>query len=143
MTGLDGTPANARRACDASLRRMGVERIDLFYLHRTDPAVPIEETVGAMADLRVAGKIGAIGLSEVGPVALRRANAVHPIAVLQSEYSLWERTVEAEILPVLRELGIGFVPYSPLGRGFLTGSAPAVQSMAETDYRRGIAIPRR
>jgi aryl-alcohol dehydrogenase-like predicted oxidoreductase len=136
VTGLDGTPANARRACDASLRRMGVERIDLFYLHRADPAVPIEETVGAMADLRVAGKIRAIGLSEVGPVTLRRANAVHPIAALQSEYSLWERNVEAEILPVLRELGIGFVPYSPLGRGFLTGRAPAVHSMAETDYRR-------
>jgi len=136
LVGLDGTPANARRACDASLRRLGVERIDLFYLHRADPAVPIEETVGAMADLLRAGKIGAIGLSEVGPITLRKAHKVHPIAALQSEYSLWERSVEAEILPVLRELGIGFVPYSPLGRGFLTGRAPAVQSMDETDYRR-------
>jgi aryl-alcohol dehydrogenase-like predicted oxidoreductase len=120
--GLDGSAAHAREAVDASLKRLNVDHIDLYYLHRVDPNVPIEETVGALAEAKAQGKIGGIGLSEASAQILRRASAVHPIEALQSEYSLWTRGVESEILPVTRELGIGFVAYSPLGRGFLAGS---------------------
>jgi aryl-alcohol dehydrogenase-like predicted oxidoreductase len=141
LGGLDGSPANARRACEGSLKRLGVEAIDLFYLHRVDPNTPIEETVGGMADLVKEGKIRHIGLSEAGPTTIRRAHAVHPVTALQSEYSLWERDVETDILPVTRELGIGFVPYSPLGRGFLTGAFSSRDSFAEGDYRKS-ADPR-
>ena len=119
--GIDGSPEYVRRACDASLQRLGVDHIDLYYQHRVDPNVPIEETVGAMAELVTQGKVRYLGLSEAAPATIRRAHAVHPIAALQTEYSLWMRDVEDEILPTCRELGIGFVPYSPLGRGFLTG----------------------
>ena len=136
MAGVDGTPENVRRACDASLQRLGIDTIDLFYQHRRDRTVPIEETVGAMAELVKAGKVKHLGLSEVGPETLRRAHAVHPVAALQSEYSLWERGIEAEILPTLRELGIGLVPYSPLGRGFLTGEIKSYEDIPEDDYRR-------
>lgn len=136
QTGLDGSPANARAACEGSLKRLGVDTIDLFYLHRVDPAVPVEETVGAMAELVREGKVRHIGMSEVGPDTLRRAHAVHPITALQSEYSLWERGIEAEILPTARELGIGFVPYSPLGRGFLTGKIASPAEFGEGDYRK-------
>ncbi len=136
IAGADGTPENVRRACDASLQRLGLDSIDLYYQHRRDRAVPIEETVGAMAELVKAGKVKHLGLSEVGPETLRRAHAVHPIAALQSEYSLWERGIEAEILPTLRELGIGLVPYSPLGRGFLTGEIKSYEDIPEDDYRR-------
>ena len=136
MAGVDGTPENVRRACDASLQRLGIDAIDLFYQHRRDRTVPIEETVGAMAELVKEGKVKHLGLSEVGPDTLRRAQAVHPIAALQSEYSLWERGIEAEILPTLRELGIGLVPYSPLGRGFLTGEIKSYEDIPEDDYRR-------
>ena len=136
MAGVDGTPENVRRTCDASLQRLGIDTIDLFYQHRRDRAVPIEETVGAMANLVKEGKVKHLGLSEVGPETLRRAQAVHPIAALQSEYSLWERGIEAEILPTLRELGIGLVPYSPLGRGFLTGEIKSYEDIPEDDYRR-------
>jgi aryl-alcohol dehydrogenase-like predicted oxidoreductase len=134
--GLDGSPANARRACEASLKRLGIDCIDLFYLHRVDPNVPIEESVGGMADLVREGKVRHLGLSEAGPETIRRAHATHPIAALQSEYSLWERGVERDILPVTRELGIGFVPYSPLGRGFLAGHIDSRETLSETDYRR-------
>lgn len=134
--GVDGTPANVRKVCDESLARLGTEVIDLFYQHRVDPNVPIEETVGAMAELVTAGKVRFLGLSEAAPQTLRRAHAIHPISALQSEYSLWERTVEPEILPVCRELGIGFVPYSPLGRGFLTGQVSRAEDYGEGDYRR-------
>jgi aryl-alcohol dehydrogenase-like predicted oxidoreductase len=133
--GLDGSPENVKRVAEASLRRLKIDAIDLYYQHRRDPKVPIEETVGAMKELVEAGMVRYLGLSEVGPETLRRANAVHPIAALQSEYSLWERGVEAEVLPTLRELGIGFVPYSPLGRGFLTG-AVKIEYLAEDDFRR-------
>ena len=136
MAGVDGTPENVRRACDASLQRLGIDTIDLFYQHRRDRTVPIEETVGAMAELVKEGKVKHLGLSEVGPETLRRAHAVHPVAALQSEYSLWERGIEAEILPTLRELGIGLVPYSPLGRGFLTGEIKSYEDIPEDDYRR-------
>jgi aryl-alcohol dehydrogenase-like predicted oxidoreductase len=136
ITGIDGSPENARRACEGSLRRLGVETIDLFYQHRVDPRVPIEETVGGMAELVKEGKVRQIGLSEAGPETLRRAHAVHPIAALQSEYSLWERGVEEDILPICRELGIGFVPYSPLGRGFLTGQIKSRDDLPEEDWRR-------
>lgn len=136
ITGIDGSPANARRACEGSLKRLGIEVIDLFYQHRVDPSVPIEETVGGMAELVREGKVRCIGLSEAGPETLRRANAVHPIAALQSEYSLWERGVEDDILPVCRELGIGFVPYSPLGRGFLTGQIKSRDDLPANDWRR-------
>jgi aryl-alcohol dehydrogenase-like predicted oxidoreductase len=135
VRGTDSSPANIARACDASLKRLGVEVIDLFYQHRVDPAVPIEDTVGAMAALVQAGKVRFLGLSEAGAATIRRAAAVHPIAALQSEYSLWERDVEAEILPTCRDLGIGFVPYSPLGRGFLTGSITSRDQLAPGDYR--------
>jgi aryl-alcohol dehydrogenase-like predicted oxidoreductase len=119
--GIDGRPQSVRAACAASLERLGVEHIDLYYLHRVDPQVPIEETVGAMAELVRAGKVRYLGLSEAAPATIRRAHAVHPLSALQTEYSLWSRDPEDEILPVVRELGIGFVPYSPLGRGFLAG----------------------
>jgi aryl-alcohol dehydrogenase-like predicted oxidoreductase len=134
--GIDSTPANVRRACDGCLARLGVERIDLFYQHRVDPAVPIEDTVGALADLVRAGKVRHIGLSEASAATLRRAAAVHPVAALQSEYSLWERGVEREVLPAARALGVGFVPYSPLGRGFLTGRVARRADLEEGDYRR-------
>ena len=136
ITGADSSPANIRRAVEGSLKRLGIECIDLFYQHRVDPGTPIEETVGGLADLVREGKIGHIGLSEAGPETLRRAAAVHPIAALQSEYSLWERDVEDDILPVCRELGIGFVPYSPLGRGFLTGAIKSLDDLPADDWRR-------
>jgi aryl-alcohol dehydrogenase-like predicted oxidoreductase len=133
----DSTPANVKRACEASLDRLGIEVIDLFYQHRVDPKVPIEETVGAMAELVYAGKVRALGLSEAGPETLRRAAKVHPIAALQSEYSLWTRDVETNgVLATCRELGITFVPYSPLGRGFLTGTIQKVSDLDPTDWRR-------
>lgn len=133
--GVDSTPANVLRACDASLKRLGIDCIDLFYQHRVDPDVSIEDTVGAMARLVEAGKVRHLGLSEAGPDTIRRAHATHPITALQSEYSLWERGVEAEILPLCHELGIGFVPYSPLGRGFLTGQITQRSDLPEGDYR--------
>lgn len=134
---VDGTPGNVRRACDASLRRLGIETINLFYQHRVDPNVPIEETVGAMADLVSAGKVRMLGLSEAGPQTLRRAAKVHPIAALQSEYSLWTRDVTTNgVLAVCRELGITFVPYSPLGRGFLTGAIQKLEDLDASDWRR-------
>ena len=135
--GVDSSPANVRRACDASLKRLGIDVIDLFYQHRVDPNVPIEETVGAMAELVTAGKVRALGLSEAGSETLRRAMKVHPIAALQSEYSLWSRQVETNgVLATCRELGITFIPYSPLGRGFLTGAIQKVEDLDETDWRR-------
>ncbi len=133
--GVDGSPANVKRAAEGCLSRLKIEVIDLYYQHRRDPNVPIEETVGAMKELVEAGKVRYLGLSEVGPDTLRRANAVHPISALQSEYSLWERGIEERILPTLRELGIGLVPYSPLGRGFLTG-ALTVDTLDADDFRR-------
>jgi aryl-alcohol dehydrogenase-like predicted oxidoreductase len=134
--GVDSSPSNIRRACDGSLQRLGIETIDLYYQHRVDPGVPIEETVGAMGELVRAGKVRALGLSEAGIETLRRANAVHPIAALQSEYSLWSRDVESDgILAACRELGIGFVPYSPLGRGFLTGAIQKPSDLAADDWR--------
>jgi aryl-alcohol dehydrogenase-like predicted oxidoreductase len=136
--GLDGSPAYARRAAEASLRRLGIEAIDLYYLHRKDPKVPIEDSVGAMKDLVAAGKVRCIGLCEVGPETLRRAHKVHSITALQSEYSLLERGVEKDILPVLRELGIGFVPFSPLGRGFLAGAFRSVRDLPQGDFRANI-----
>ncbi len=136
VAGLDGSPQNSRRACEGSLKRLGIETIDLFYQHRVDPQVPIEETVGGLADLVREGKIRHIGLSEAGPATLRRAAAVHPIAALQSEYSIWERDIEDEILGICRENNIGFVPYSPLGRGFLTGSIQNLDDIPADDWRR-------
>jgi aryl-alcohol dehydrogenase-like predicted oxidoreductase len=136
--GINGTPENARAVAEASLSRLGVDVIDLYYLHRKDPAVPIEDTVGAMKELVEAGKVRFLGLSEVGPETLRRAHKVHPIAALQSEYSVWERGVETAILPVARELGIGFVPFSPLGRGFLAGGFAANSQLTESDWRRNV-----
>src|ERR1700736_884505 len=133
----DSSPANVRRACDASLHRLGIDVIDLFYQHRVDPNVAIEETVGAMAELLAAGKVRALGLSEANPATLRRAAKVHPIAALQSEYSLWSREVETNgVLATCRELGMTFVPYSPLGRGFLTGTIQKAEDLDETDWRR-------
>ena len=134
--GVDGSPAYVRRACDASLQRLGVDHIDLYYQHRVDRTVPIEDTVGAMADLVKAGKVRHLGLSEASPATLRRAAAVHPIAALQTEYSLWTRDVEAELLPLCRELGTGFVAYSPLGRGLLTGAIRSHDGLAAGDWRR-------
>jgi aryl-alcohol dehydrogenase-like predicted oxidoreductase len=134
--GIRGDAAYVRQSCDASLKRLGVDHIDLYYQHRVDPNVPIEETVGAMAELVTAGKVRYLGMSEAAPDTLRRAHKVHPISVLQTEYSLWSRDVEAEILPTLRELGIGFVAYSPLGRGFLTGQIKRIEDLPENDYRR-------
>lgn len=140
MVGVDSRPENVRAVCDASLKRLGVEVIDLFYQHRVDPSVPIEVTVGAMADLVRAGKVRALGLSEASAATIRRAHAVHPIAAVQSEYSLWSREPETEVLPVCRELGIGFVPYSPLGRGLLTGAIRDREGLGADDFRR--TLPR-
>jgi aryl-alcohol dehydrogenase-like predicted oxidoreductase len=134
--GINGTPEYVRRACDASLGRLGVDVIDLYYQHRVDPSVPIEETVGAMAGLVREGKVRFLGLSEAAPRTIRRAHAVHPITALQTEYSLWSRDPEDEILPTCRELGIGFVAYSPLGRGFLTGRFKTFEDLPADDYRR-------
>ena len=134
--GIDGSPGYVRRAAEASLKRLGVDHIDLYYQHRVDPETPIEETVGAMAALVQEGKVRFLGLSEAAPATLRRAHAVHPISALQTEYSLWTRDPEAEVLPTARELGIGFVAYSPLGRGFLTGALRSVDGLAEDDFRR-------
>lgn len=134
--GANGKPEHVRRACDASLKRLGVDVIDLYYQHRVDPQTPIEDTVGAMADLVKAGKVRFLGLSEAAPNTIRRAHKVHPIAALQTEYSLWSRDVEDEILPTLRELGIGFVAYAPLGRGFLTGGIKNTKDFAADDTRR-------
>jgi aryl-alcohol dehydrogenase-like predicted oxidoreductase len=138
MAGVDGRPEHAREVAEASLKRLDVEAIDLFYLHRVDPQVPIEDTVGAMAELVREGKVRAIGLSETSADTLRRAHAVHPIAALQSEYSLWTRDPEGEILDTCRELGIGFVPFSPLGRGFLTGKIQKPEDLGANDFRRGL-----
>ena len=134
--GLDGSPENVKRVCEGSLERLGTDHIDLFYQHRVDPAVPIEETVGAMAELVNEGKVRYIGLSEASPEIIRRAHATHPLTAVQSEYSLWTRDPEAEVLPTLRELGIGLVAYSPLGRGFLTGQIRSVDDLSDDDWRR-------
>ncbi|MCW2244340.1 aldo/keto reductase [Azospirillum canadense] len=134
--GVNGRPDYVRQACEASLKRLGVDVIDLYYQHRVDPNTPIEDTVGAMADLVRQGKVRFLGLSEAAPATIRRAHAVHPIAALQSEYSLWSRDPEDEVLPTVRELGIGFVAYSPLGRGFLTGQYKRFEDFAPDDYRR-------
>ncbi|MCY0870377.1 MAG: aldo/keto reductase, partial [Firmicutes bacterium] len=134
--GVSGRPEYVRKACDASLVRLGMDVIDLYYQHRVDPDVPIEETIGAMSDLVAAGKVRWLGLSEAGAKTIRRAHAVHPISALQTEYSLWSREVETEILPTCRELGIGFVAYSPLGRGFLTARIERVDTLESDDYRR-------
>jgi aryl-alcohol dehydrogenase-like predicted oxidoreductase len=134
--GVSGQPEYVRHCCDASLRRLGVEHIDLYYQHRVDPNVPIEETVGAMSELVWAGKVRYLGLSEAAAATIRRAAKVHPISALQTEYSLWTRDVEAEILSTCRELGIGFVPYSPLGRGFLTGKIQKIDDLGPNDWRR-------
>jgi aryl-alcohol dehydrogenase-like predicted oxidoreductase len=136
VRGISGRADYVRAACEASLRRLGVDTIDLYYQHRVDPQTPIEETVGAMAELVRAGKVRFLGLSEAGPATIRRAHAVHPISALQSEYSLWTRDPEDEILATCRELAIGFVAYSPLGRGFLTGQIRRVEDFAPDDYRR-------
>jgi aryl-alcohol dehydrogenase-like predicted oxidoreductase len=133
--GVSGRPEYVRAACDASLKRLGLDHIDLYYQHRVDPETPIEETVGAMADLVKAGKIKYLGLSEASPATIRRAHKVHPITALQTEYSLWERHVEADIIPTIRELSIGFVPYSPLGRGFLTGKIKDTTKLDSKDFR--------
>jgi len=140
--GLNGRPEYVLAACDASLARLGVDHIDLYYQHRVDPGVPIEDTVGAMASLVQAGKVRHLGLSEAAPATIRRATAVHPIDALQTEYSLFSRDVEAEILPTVRELGIGFVAYSPLGRGFLTGSVKSAADLPEGDSRATGRFPR-
>ena len=140
MSGVDSRPEHVREVAEASLKRLGVEVIDLFYQHRVDPQVPIEDTVGAMADLVKEGKVRALGLSEAGAAIIRRAHAVHPISALQSEYSLWTRDPEGEILDTCRELGIGFVPFSPLGRGFLTGKIQKPEDFGADDFRR--TLPR-
>jgi aryl-alcohol dehydrogenase-like predicted oxidoreductase len=136
VTGVDSRPERVREAVEGSLRRLATDRIDLLYQHRVDPAVPIEETVGAMADLVREGKVRFLGLSEAGEQTIRRAHAVHPIAALQSEYSLWERNLEPQIIPLLRELGIGLVPFSPLGRGFLTGAVKRAEEYPQDDFSR-------
>src|SRR6478735_9162900 len=136
--GINGTPDYVRQACDASLQRLGVDHIDLYYQHRVDKKTPIEETVGAMKELVEAGKVRHLGLSEASPETIRRAHAVHPITALQTEYSLWSRDIEAEILPTVRELGIGLVAYSPLGRGFLSGRYRSLDDLPEGDSRRGM-----
>lgn len=133
---VDGSPANVRRAIEGSLQRLGVDHVDLYYLHRVDPDTPIEETVGAMAELVTEGKVRFLGLSEASPETLRKAHATHPITALQTEYSLWSREPEDELFAVTRELGIGFVPYSPLGRGFLSGEIRSVDDLAPDDFRR-------
>ncbi|MBS1798784.1 MAG: aldo/keto reductase [Acidobacteria bacterium] len=132
---ISGKPEYVKQACDASLQRLGVDHIDLYYQHRVDPETPIEDTIGAMADLVKAGKVKYLGLSEALPATIRRAHKVHPITALQTEYSLWTRDVEGEILPTVRELGIGFVPYSPLGRGFLTGAIKSKSDLGAGDFR--------
>lgn len=134
--GISGRPEYVKQACDASLRRLGLDTIDLYYQHRVDPSVPIEDTVGAMAELKAAGKIRHLGLSEAAPDTIRRAHATHPIAALQSEYALWTREPEDDVLPLCKELGIGFVAYSPLGRGFLTGEIKKPEDFAPDDIRR-------
>ncbi|WP_104166529.1 aldo/keto reductase [Arthrobacter sp. SX1312] len=134
--GLDGSPENVRLAVEGSLKRLQTDHIDLYYQHRMDPSVPVEDTMGALASLVQEGKIRHIGLSEAAPATIRRAHAVHPVTALQTEYSLWSREPEREILPLVRELGIGFVPYSPLGRGFLTGTIRSVDQLDESDFRR-------
>jgi aryl-alcohol dehydrogenase-like predicted oxidoreductase len=134
--GIDGSPAYVRRACDASLERLGVDHVDLYYQHRVDPSTPIEDTVGAMAGLVEQGKVRFLGLSEASPATIRRAHAVHPISALQSEYSLWTRDPEDAVLATVRELGIGFVAYSPLGRGFLTARYADTEKLAADDFRR-------
>jgi len=136
VSGLDSSPKNVKAVCDASLKRLGTDYIDLYYQHRVDPNVPIEETVGAMAELVKAGKVKYLGLSEAGENTIRRAHKVHPISALQSEYSLWERNLETTIMPVLKELGIGLVAYSPIGRGFLTGEIKSFDDLPADDYRR-------
>ncbi|MBW4649674.1 MAG: aldo/keto reductase [Kastovskya adunca ATA6-11-RM4] len=136
--GINGSPEYVHQACDASLQRLGIDYIDLYYLHRVDPKVPIEDTIGAMAELVQQGKVRYIGLSEAAPATIRRAHAAHPITALQTEYSLWSRDPEDEILPTVRELGIGFVPYSPLGRGFLSGKIASPDDFADDDYRRNM-----
>src|SRR5829696_9185016 len=136
-TGLDSRPEHVREAVEGSLRRLATDRIDLLYQHRVDRTVPIEDTVGAMAELVHEGKVRFLGLSEAGAKTIRRAHAVHPISALQSEYSLWERNLEPEIVPLLRELGIGLVPFAPLGRGFLTGAVKRAEEYPEGDFRRG------
>jgi aryl-alcohol dehydrogenase-like predicted oxidoreductase len=135
---VDGSPHHIREACDASLRRLGVSSIDLYYLHRVDPRTPIEESVRAMAGLVDEGKVRYLGLSEVSAVTLRRANAVHPICAVQSEYSLWTRDPETGVLPACRELGVGFVPFSPLGRGFFAGNVRTLDGLPDSDFRRGV-----
>ncbi|HET6230986.1 MAG TPA: aldo/keto reductase [Longimicrobiaceae bacterium] len=137
ISGVDSRPEHVREAVEGSLRRLGTDRIDLLYQHRVDPAVPIEEVIGTMADLVREGKVRFLGLSEAGEQTIRRADAVHPISVLQSEYSLWERNLEPRIVPLLRELGIGLVPFAPLGRGFLTGAVKRAEEYPEGDFRRG------
>ena len=137
INGTDSRPEHIREVAEASLRRLQTDHIDLFYQHRVDPAVPIEDVAGAVADLVRAGKVRYFGLSEAGEKNIRRAHAVHPVTALQSEYSLWERNLEPKIIPLLRELGIGLVPFSPLGRGFLTGTAKRAEEYPESDYRRG------
>jgi aryl-alcohol dehydrogenase-like predicted oxidoreductase len=134
--GISGKPDYVRQACEASLKRLKLDHIDLYYQHRVDPDTPIEDTVGAMADLVRQGKVRYLGLSEAGPQTIRRAHAVHPITALQTEYSLWSRDPEDELLPTVRELGIGFVPYSPLGRGFLTGQIKSIDDLEADDFRR-------
>jgi aryl-alcohol dehydrogenase-like predicted oxidoreductase len=134
--GINGRPEYVRSACDASLKRLGVDHIDLYYQHRVDRTVPIEDTVGAMVELIEAGKVLYLGLSEAGPETIRRAHAVHPISALQTEYSLWSREPEDDVLPIVRELGIGFVAYSPLGRGFLTGQIKTIDDLEPDDWRR-------
>jgi aryl-alcohol dehydrogenase-like predicted oxidoreductase len=133
---IDSSAANVKAAVEGSLKRLGTDHIDLYYQHRVDPNTPIEETVGALAELVADGKVRHIGLSEAGPETIRRAHAVHPVAALQTEYSLWTRDVEADILPLLREFGIGFVPYSPLGHGLLTGQIRTVEDFADDDWRK-------
>ncbi len=135
---LDGSPGNARESLEGCLKRLGTDYVDLYYLHRKDPNIPIEETVGGMAELVKEGKVRYIGLSEVGPATLRKAHAVHPLTALQSEYSLWEKSLEEKILPVLRELGIGLVAFSPVGRGFLTGQIKRFEDIPEKDMRRNL-----
>src|SRR6185295_11277876 len=135
MNGVDSRPGHVREALEGSLSRLRTDYVDLFYQHRVDPAVPIEDTVGAMAELVRQGKVRFLGLSEAGERTIRRAHAVHPISALQSEYSLWERNLEPKIIPLLRELGIGLVPFAPLGRGFLTGNVKRAEEYAPTDFR--------
>jgi aryl-alcohol dehydrogenase-like predicted oxidoreductase len=135
--GGNGRPEYVRQSIEGSLRRLGVDHVDLYYLHRVDPQTPIEETVGAMAELVEQGKVRYLGLSEASAETIRRAHRVHPLSALQSEYSIWERSIEAEILPALRDLKIGLVPYSPLGRGFLTGSMRSLDGLDANDFRRG------